>query len=102
MTSAASSGCSTCTPRSARTATGRGPTPPTFLQGAYGDLEPEKLQRIAPSGTPEEVAERVQEYVDAGVRHVIVSPAAPSDTLEVVRLAAEEVLPRLALPVPAR
>jgi alkanesulfonate monooxygenase SsuD/methylene tetrahydromethanopterin reductase-like flavin-dependent oxidoreductase (luciferase family) len=74
----------------------------TFLQGAYGHLEPEKLQRIAPAGTPEEVARRVQEYVDAGVRHVVISPAAPSDTLEVVRLAAEEVLPRLTLPVPAR
>ncbi len=74
----------------------------TFLQGAYGHLEPEKLQRIAPAGTPEEVAQRVQEYVDAGVRHVVISPAAPSDTLEVVRLAAEEVLPRLTLPVPAR
>ena len=74
----------------------------TFLQGAYGDMEPEKLQRIAPAGTPEEVAERVQEYVDAGVRHVIVSPAAPSDTLEVVKLAAEDVLPRLAQPVPAQ
>jgi alkanesulfonate monooxygenase SsuD/methylene tetrahydromethanopterin reductase-like flavin-dependent oxidoreductase (luciferase family) len=74
----------------------------TFLQGAYGRLEPEKLQRIAPAGTPEEVAQRVQEYVDAGVRHVVVAPAAPSDTLEVVRLAAEEVLPRLTLPVTAR
>jgi alkanesulfonate monooxygenase SsuD/methylene tetrahydromethanopterin reductase-like flavin-dependent oxidoreductase (luciferase family) len=74
----------------------------TFLQGAYGRLEPEKLQRIAPAGTPEEVAQRVQEYVDAGVRHVVISPAAPSDTLEVVRLAAEEVLPRLTLQVPAR
>ena len=30
----------------------------TFLQGAYGHLEPEKLQRIAPAGTPEEVAQR--------------------------------------------
>jgi probable F420-dependent oxidoreductase len=74
----------------------------TVLQGAYGRLDPEKLQRIAPAGTPEEVAQRVQEYVDAGVRHVVISPAAPSDTLEVVRLAAEEVLPRLTLPVPAR
>jgi probable F420-dependent oxidoreductase len=74
----------------------------TFLQGAYGQLHPEKLQRIAPAGTPDEVAQRVQQYVDAGVRHVVISPAAPSDTLEVVRLAAEEVLPRLTLPVASR
>jgi alkanesulfonate monooxygenase SsuD/methylene tetrahydromethanopterin reductase-like flavin-dependent oxidoreductase (luciferase family) len=74
----------------------------TFLQGAYGRLEPEKLQRMAPAGTPEEVAQRVQQYVDAGARHIVISPAAPSETLEVVRLAAEEVLPRLTLPVPSR
>ncbi len=73
----------------------------TFLQGAYGRLEPEKLQRIAPAGTPEEVAERMQEYVDAGVRHIVVSPAASSETLEVVKLAAEEVLPRLTPPLPS-
>jgi len=70
----------------------------TFLGRAYGDQPPEKLQRIAPAGTPEEVAVRLQAYIDAGARHIIVSPAAPEDTLEVVTLAAEEVLPRLVLP----
>ena len=53
------------------------------------------LDRIAPAGTPDEVAARLQEYVDAGVRHIVISPAAAADTLEVVTLAAEEVLPRL-------
>jgi alkanesulfonate monooxygenase SsuD/methylene tetrahydromethanopterin reductase-like flavin-dependent oxidoreductase (luciferase family) len=53
------------------------------------------LDRIAPSGTPEQVAARLQAYVDAGARHFIISPAAPRDTLEVVTLAANEVLPRL-------
>lgn len=72
-----------------------------FLGKAYGNLEPDKLDRIAPAGTPEEVARRLQEYVDAGARHIIVSPAAATETLEVVRLAAHEVLPRLRLPVPA-
>lgn len=66
-----------------------------FLGGAYGDKPQEMLDRIAPSGTPEEVAGRLQEYVDAGVRHLIISPAAHHDTLEVVRLAAREVLPML-------
>ena len=37
-------------------------------------------------------------YVDAGARHIVISPAAPDDTLEVVTLAAEEVLPRLTVP----
>ena len=55
------------------------------------------LDRIAPAGTPDEVAARFQEYVDAGVRHFVVAPAAPADTLEVITLAAEEVLPRLSV-----
>lgn len=70
----------------------------TFLGGAYGDKPAEMLERIAPAGTPDEVAARLQGYVDAGVRHIVISPAAPRDTLEVVTLAAEEVLPQLSLP----
>jgi probable F420-dependent oxidoreductase len=69
-----------------------------FLGGAYGDKPREMLDRIAPSGTPDEVAARLQAYVDAGVRHFIISPAAPRDTLEVVTLAATEVLPQLSVP----
>lgn len=69
-----------------------------FLGGAYGDKPGAMLDRIAPAGTPGEVAARVQEYVDAGARHIVISPAAHEGTLEVVQLAAEEVLPRLRLP----
>jgi probable F420-dependent oxidoreductase len=69
----------------------------TFLGRGYGDKPQAMLDRIAPAGTPEEVAVRLQEYVDAGVRHFIISPAAPEDTFEVIKLAAEEVLPRLQL-----
>ena len=72
-----------------------------FLGRAYGDKPAAMLERIAPAGTPDEVVARFQAYVDAGVRHFVISPAAPADTLEVVRLAAEEVLPRLSLPVRA-
>ncbi len=67
----------------------------TFLGGAYGDKPGAMVDRIAPSGTPDQVAVRLQEYVDAGVRHFVVSPAAPADTFEVVRLAAQEVQPQL-------
>jgi probable F420-dependent oxidoreductase len=70
----------------------------TFLGRGYGDKPQAMLDRIAPAGTPEEVAARLQEYVDAGVRHFIISPAVPENTFEVVKLAAEEVLPRLHLP----
>jgi alkanesulfonate monooxygenase SsuD/methylene tetrahydromethanopterin reductase-like flavin-dependent oxidoreductase (luciferase family) len=66
-----------------------------FLGSAYGDKPDEMLQKIAPAGTPDEVAARLQEYVDAGVRHIVISPAAKRDTLEIVRLAATEVLPQL-------
>jgi alkanesulfonate monooxygenase SsuD/methylene tetrahydromethanopterin reductase-like flavin-dependent oxidoreductase (luciferase family) len=69
-----------------------------FLGQAYGDKPRSMLDRIAPSGTPEEVAIKLQAYVDAGVRHFIISPAASRDTLEVVTLAATEVLPRLTMP----
>ena len=72
-----------------------------FLGRAYGDKPAAMLERIAPAGTPDEVVARFQAYVDVGVRHFVISPAAPADTLEVVRLAAEEVLPRLSLPVRA-
>ena len=70
----------------------------SFLGGAYGDKPGAMLDRIAPAGTPEQVAARLQEYVDAGVRHFVISPAAHHDTLEVVTLAAREVLPRLSPP----
>jgi alkanesulfonate monooxygenase SsuD/methylene tetrahydromethanopterin reductase-like flavin-dependent oxidoreductase (luciferase family) len=71
----------------------------SFLGGAYGDKPSAMLDKIAPAGTPDEVAARLQAYVDAGVRHVVISPAAHDDTLEVVRLAATEVLPQLEVPV---
>lgn len=69
-----------------------------FLGSAYGDKPASMLERIAPAGTPDEVAARLQAYVDAGVRHVVISPAAHDDTLEIVQLAATEVLPRLRVP----
>lgn len=72
----------------------------SFLGRAYGDRPAAQLDRIAPAGTPDEMAARVQAYVDAGARHIVIAPAAPTDTLEVVRLAAEEVLPQLHLPTP--
>src|SRR5215472_17055432 len=69
-----------------------------FLGSAYGDKPRSMLDKIAPSGPPEEVAARLQEYVDAGVRHIIISPAAHRDTLGIVELAAREVLPMLKVP----
>lgn len=70
----------------------------SFLGRAYGDKPGAMLDRIAPAGTPAEVAAKLQPYVDAGARHIVISPAAHHDTFEVVRLAVEEVLPRLEVP----
>ncbi len=72
----------------------------SFLGRAYGDKPDDMLARLAPAGTPDDVAALVQPYVDAGVRHIIISPAAHQDTLEIVRLFAEEVAPRLVRPLP--
>ena len=47
------------------------------------------------------MAAHIQAYVDAGARHIVIAPAAPSDTLEVVTLAVQDVLPRLRLPASA-
>ena len=69
----------------------------SFLGGAYG-TDPSLLARVAPAGTPDEVAGLIQPYVDAGARHIVISPAAHEDTLEIVRLAAEGVLPQLTPP----
>lgn len=69
----------------------------SFLGGAYGS-DPAVLAKVAPAGTPDEVAAALQAYVDAGARHLIIAPAAPDDTLGIVRLAAEAVLPQLTLP----
>ena len=70
----------------------------TFLGKAYGGKPQEMLDRIAPSGTPDEVAAYIQAYVDAGARTIVISPATPHDSLEVVQLASTEVLPQLQVP----
>ena len=70
----------------------------SFLGAAYGDKPADMLDKIAPSGTPEQVAARLQEYVDVGVRHIIISPAARQNTFEIAKLAATDVLPLLRLP----
>jgi hypothetical protein len=46
------------------------------------------LDDTEPAGTPDEVAAWIQDIVDAGVRHIVISPAAPEDTFEVMKLAA--------------
>ena len=59
------------------------------------EASPHKSDPIV--GTPEQVAERVQAYVDAGVQYVIVR-AIDFPSTEGIELFAQEVMPRLSLP----
>ena len=52
----------------------------SFLGRAYGDKPGAMLDRIAPAGTPEEVAAKLQPYVDAGARHIVDLPGGPRPT----------------------
>lgn len=52
--------------------------------------------RCIPTGTPDQVAERLSRYVDAGAEAVLISPACPVDQLpSMAELFAAEVLPAL-------
>lgn len=68
-----------------------------FLGGTYNqDFRP-LIDRVAAAGTPEQVAERVQEFVDAGARHLIFVPATRDDRLAMARRIAREVIPAIRL-----
>jgi len=54
------------------------------------------LDRVAAVGSPDQVAARIDEFIDAGAQHVIVAPSTDGDQLAMARLFAAEVLPRLA------
>lgn len=66
-----------------------------FLGGAYSQDFRAFVDRVAAAGTPEQVAARVQQYVDAGVRHIIFAPATREDRPGMARRILEEVTPRL-------
>jgi probable F420-dependent oxidoreductase len=66
-----------------------------FLGGNYNQDFSAFVDRVAAAGTAEQVAARVQSYVDAGARHIIVTPATRTDRMGMVRRIVEEVLPRL-------
>jgi alkanesulfonate monooxygenase SsuD/methylene tetrahydromethanopterin reductase-like flavin-dependent oxidoreductase (luciferase family) len=49
-------------------------------------FEPHHVEHLCIAGTPEECAERVRAYRDAGVAHLSLNPAADDDLLEQVEL----------------
>ena len=59
------------------------------------------LDRVAAVGSPDQVASRIDEFIDAGARHIIVAPSTARDELAMAQLFAAEVLPRLARRVPS-
>ncbi len=66
----------------------------TFLGGAYGDKPPARCSTASPRpARPRRSPPGSRPTSTPGVRHIVISPATPEDTLEVVTLAAEEVLP---------
>jgi len=66
-----------------------------FLGGTYRQNFNEMLGSVAVAGTPGEVTDRLHEYVDAGARHLIVTPATTSGWRPLVDRLAEEVFPAL-------
>jgi probable F420-dependent oxidoreductase len=69
-----------------------------FLGGTYSQDFRAFVDRVAVAGTPDQVAARVQEYVDAGARHIIFSTASRTDRVGMTRRILEEVTPRLKVP----
>jgi alkanesulfonate monooxygenase SsuD/methylene tetrahydromethanopterin reductase-like flavin-dependent oxidoreductase (luciferase family) len=69
-----------------------------FLGGTYSQDFRAFVDRVAVAGTPDQVAARVQEYVDAGARNIIFSTASRTDRAGMTRRILEEVTPRLRLP----
>jgi probable F420-dependent oxidoreductase len=69
-----------------------------FLGGTYSQDFNAFVDRVAAAGTPDKVAARVQEYVNAGARRIIFSIATRGDRLAMMRRVMSEVAPRLSVP----
>jgi probable F420-dependent oxidoreductase len=66
-----------------------------FLGGTYNQDFGPMVDRVAAAGTPDQVATRVQEFVDAGARHVIFVPGTHKDRLGMARRIMREVIPKV-------
>jgi probable F420-dependent oxidoreductase len=69
-----------------------------FLGGTYRQDFRQMLERVAAAGGPAEVAARVQEYVDLGVRHIVFALPGSGDRLALAQRLLSEVVPRLKVP----
>lgn len=69
-----------------------------FLGGTYRQDFRSMVDHVAAAGTPEQVAARVQAYVDAGARQIVFAVAAQEGRMEMARRIVDEVLPRVTAP----
>lgn len=69
-----------------------------FLGGAYNQDFGPIVDRVAAAGTPEQVIRRVQEFVDAGARHLIFMSASKEDPLGMSRRIMRDIVPALSHP----
>jgi probable F420-dependent oxidoreductase len=69
-----------------------------FLGGTYRQDFRQMIERVAAAGRPEDVAARVQEFVDLGVRHVVFTVPGSADRMAVMRRIVTEVVPQVSLP----
>ena len=66
-----------------------------FLGGTYNQNFSDMLTSVAVAGTGAEVTARLQEFVDAGVRHLIITTATRDRWWPVVHRLTDEILPAL-------
>jgi probable F420-dependent oxidoreductase len=66
-----------------------------FLGRTYSQDFHAFADRVAAAGTADQVAERVQQYVDAGARHFIFAAAARNDRLQIMQRIMDEVTPKV-------
>jgi len=69
-----------------------------FLGGTYRQDFGAFIERVAAAGTPAQVARRLQEFVDAGARHIIIVPCATEDRAAMTNRILGEIVPLLELP----
>jgi probable F420-dependent oxidoreductase len=69
-----------------------------FLGGTYNQDFGPLVDRVAAAGNPQQVTARVQEFVDAGARHLIFMPGSKDDPVGMARRIMREIVPAIALP----
>jgi alkanesulfonate monooxygenase SsuD/methylene tetrahydromethanopterin reductase-like flavin-dependent oxidoreductase (luciferase family) len=74
----------------------------SFFGASFGQDVGPFLDRIAAVGSPVEVADRIQEFIEAGAGHIVVAPSTAGDPLAIAMLFAADVMPRLGAGVPTQ